>query len=88
MLSSTLGVRKPDPRFYVAVTRAAGCPPDQVLFVGDNPETDALGPHLCGMSAVLVTSRPRPAALPSDIVTVPHLSALAAHINRLGSSAS
>ncbi|AYG84722.1 Pyrimidine 5'-nucleotidase YjjG [Streptomyces hundungensis] len=88
VLSSTLGVRKPDPRFYVAVTRAAGCPPDQVLFVGDNPETDALGPHLCGMSAVLVTSRPRPAALPSDIVTVPHLSALADHLNRLGSSAS
>ncbi|MFE9403536.1 HAD family hydrolase [Streptomyces sp. NPDC006530] len=87
VLSSTLGFRKPDPRFYVAVTRAADCRPEEVLFVGDNVETDALAPHLCAMSAVLVTSGPRPALLPPGIATVPHLSRLASHLNSLACAA-
>ncbi|MFF3975893.1 HAD family hydrolase [Streptomyces sp. NPDC001828] len=84
VLSGTLGIRKPDRRFYAAVTRAAGCPAEHILFVGDNAETDALGPHAFGMSAVLVTPGPRPAALPPDIATVPHLSELACCLNELG----
>ncbi|MFE3183456.1 HAD hydrolase-like protein [Streptomyces violascens] len=42
------------------MTQAAGCPPEGILFVRDSPETDALGPHAYGMSAVLVTSPPTP----------------------------
>ncbi|MFD9637181.1 HAD family hydrolase [Streptomyces violascens] len=60
VLSSAFGVRKPDPRFYAAVTQAAGRPPEDILFVRDDPETDALDPHAYGMSAVLVTSLPTP----------------------------
>ncbi|MFG3280644.1 HAD family hydrolase [Streptomyces sp. NPDC048111] len=81
VLSSTLGFRKPDPRFYAAVTAAAGCPPREILFVGDNPRGDALGPHTHGMAAILVGSRPRPAELPPHIATIPHLGALMELIN-------
>lgn len=37
VLSSTLGVRKPHPRFYAAVVEATGCPAGEILFVGDTP---------------------------------------------------
>ncbi|MCX5384267.1 HAD family hydrolase [Streptomyces sp. NBC_00083] len=83
VLSSTLGLRKPDPRFYAAVTRAAGCPPEDILFVGDNPENDATAPHAFGMSAVLITALPRPAALPAAIATLRHVGDLVTHLNRL-----
>ncbi|MGW2859747.1 HAD family hydrolase [Streptomyces sp. NPDC001205] len=81
VLSGTLGVRKPDPRFYAAVARAADCPPEDILFVGDNPRADALGPHAYGMSAALITSGPRAADLPRAITTIGHLSELAAHLD-------
>ncbi|MFD9636576.1 HAD family hydrolase [Streptomyces violascens] len=81
VLSGTLGIRKPDPRFYAAVTEAAACAPENILFVGDNPENDAVGPHAYGMPAVLVRSGPRPAGLPSGIATISHLRDLASHLN-------
>lgn len=55
VLSGTLGVRKPHPRFYDAVLRAAGCEPGEVLFVGDTYRKDVAGPIRAGMRAVLVT---------------------------------
>uniref|UniRef100_A0AAU2UXF5 HAD family hydrolase n=1 Tax=Streptomyces sp. NBC_00003 TaxID=2903608 RepID=A0AAU2UXF5_9ACTN len=84
VLSSALGIRKPDPRFYAAVTEAAGCPPENVLFVGDNPETDAVGPETFGMSAVLVSSGLRPEGLPTGITTISHLRELTDHLNEAG----
>ncbi|MFG2722185.1 HAD family hydrolase [Streptomyces sp. NPDC048416] len=87
VLSSSLGIRKPDARFYAAVTRAAGCPPENILFVGDNAENDAAAPHRYGMSAVLITSLPRPAALPGPIATLGHVGDLPAHLNRLAQQA-
>ncbi|MFI6051214.1 HAD family hydrolase [Streptomyces violascens] len=81
VLSGTLGIRKPDPRFYAAVAEAAACPPGNILFVGDNPENDAVGPHAYGMPAVHVTAGPRPVGLPAAIATISHLRELAAHLN-------
>ncbi|MEU9101030.1 HAD family hydrolase [Streptomyces sp. NPDC048361] len=81
VLSSALGLRKPDPRFYATVTQAAGCPPEDILFVGDNPENDATAPHAFGMSAVLITSAPRPATLPAAIATIRHFDELTHRIN-------
>lgn len=62
LLSYPLGVRKPDPVFYRLVLAAAGCPADQVLFVGDNFPCDIAGPVKHGMQAVLVRpdGTPRP----------------------------
>jgi FMN phosphatase YigB (HAD superfamily) len=54
LLSYPLGVGKPEPLFYDLVLAAAGCPADQVLFVGDNFRCDVAGPVEHGMRAALV----------------------------------
>ncbi|WP_374106040.1 HAD family hydrolase [Kitasatospora sp. RG8] len=75
VLSSTVGVRKPHVRFYEVVVAAAGCRPEEILFVGDTPAKDALGPHAYGMQAVLVSPEP-PAGLPREIGVVGHFAEL------------
>jgi HAD superfamily hydrolase (TIGR01509 family) len=52
--SVDLGVYKPDPEFYAALLRSIGVPASQVLFVGDAPRSDVLGPQAAGMAALLV----------------------------------
>jgi FMN phosphatase YigB (HAD superfamily) len=78
--SYPLGVRKPDPVFYRLVLAAAGAPPDQVLFVGDNLACHVAGPVAHGMQAVLV--RPnglRPGEeLPDGVPLISHFRELAA----------
>ena len=82
MLSSVLGVGKPDPRFYAAVTTAAreatGCGPQEVVFVGDTPDKDVLGLRRYGMRPVLINPWPPPAALAADVPMLAHLSELPA----------
>jgi putative hydrolase of the HAD superfamily len=82
VLSSVLGVGKPDPRFYVAVTTAAreatGCAPEGVVFVGDTVDKDVLGPRRCGMRPVLINPGPPPAVLAADVPVLAHLSELPA----------
>lgn len=78
LLSYPLGVRKPDPIFYRLALAAAGAPPGQVLFVGDNFACDVAGPVAHGMRAALV--RPhglRPGeALPDEALLIRHVSDL------------
>lgn len=38
--SAEWGVPKPEPAFFERVVEAAGCDPDQVLYVGDHPAND------------------------------------------------
>jgi putative hydrolase of the HAD superfamily len=82
VLSSVVGVGKPDPRFYAAVTTAAreatGCGPEAVVFVGDTVDKDVLGPRRCGMRPVLIEPGPRPAGLAEDVPVVAHFSELPA----------
>jgi HAD superfamily hydrolase (TIGR01509 family) len=52
--SVDLGVYKPDQEFYAALLRIVGAPASQVLFVGDSPRSDVLGPQAAGMAALLV----------------------------------
>lgn len=86
VLSSVVGVGKPHPRFYAAVTTAAreatGCGPDGVVFVGDTVDKDVLGPRSCGMRPVLIEPGPRPAGLADDVPVVAHLSELPALLER------
>jgi HAD superfamily hydrolase (TIGR01549 family) len=77
LLSYPLGVRKPDPVFYRLVLAAAGAPPEQVLFVGDNLQADVVAPLTHGMRAVLV--RPhglRPGEELPDGVVIRHVQEL------------
>ncbi|MGH3752747.1 MAG: HAD family hydrolase [Pseudonocardiaceae bacterium] len=75
LCSSTLGIRKPHPDFYAAVWRAAGCAPDQVVFVGDTPGKDVAGPRQAGAHAVLVAGTPADAG--GEVVVVGHVAELA-----------
>ncbi|MQS15749.1 HAD family hydrolase [Streptomyces kaniharaensis] len=84
VLSSTLGVRKPNPLFYDAVVSAAGCRPENILFVGDVPAKDAIGPYRFGMRAVLVTSSPRPDDLPESIGVIGHFAELPGYLEHAG----
>jgi putative hydrolase of the HAD superfamily len=53
VVSSVIGRRKPAREFFYAVIAAAGCPAEQVLFVGDHPVNDVEGAKSGGMKAVL-----------------------------------
>ncbi|WP_051967327.1 HAD family hydrolase [Kitasatospora mediocidica] len=83
VLSSTVGARKPHRRFYDAVVDAAGCRPQEILFVGDTPAKDAIGPHAYGMRAVLVTPAARPDGLPQEIGVIGHFAELPGYLARL-----
>jgi FMN phosphatase YigB (HAD superfamily) len=53
VLSCELGVRKPHPAVYAAVSGALGVAPGEVLFVGDRVSDDVAGPLAAGMVACL-----------------------------------
>jgi FMN phosphatase YigB (HAD superfamily) len=78
LMSHELGVAKPEPDFYDAVLRAADCPPEQVLFVGNNISHDVHGPLRHGMRAVHV--RPDTSVaddeLPAGAYVIGHVSDL------------
>jgi putative hydrolase of the HAD superfamily len=57
LISSLVGVRKPGRAFFDAVTRAAGCDPVDITFVGDDPENDYYGANAAGMRAVLLDEK-------------------------------
>jgi FMN hydrolase / 5-amino-6-(5-phospho-D-ribitylamino)uracil phosphatase len=49
-----LGYAKPDPRAYSALADALTLEPAEILFVGDEPHADVIGPKSAGMRAVWV----------------------------------
>lgn len=55
LVSEEVGYAKPDPRIFAAALRSTGLStPEQVLFVGDNPEADIDGAKSFGMRAAWV----------------------------------
>ena len=53
-VSDTLGLAKPDTRFFLALLEAAGCDPGRVVMVGDRPGNDIAPARLLGMKSVRV----------------------------------
>ena len=53
VLSSRVGVRKPDVRPFAVAMRALGATPDASVYVGDNPSRDLVGARNAGMRCVL-----------------------------------
>jgi len=53
---------KPDARIYEVALESAGCGPAEVLFVGDSPEHDVVGPRAQGMATALLVADARPGA--------------------------
>lgn len=73
VLSSELGLAKPHPGFYTRVLELAGCPPEEVVFVGDTPTKDVIAPRSHSMQAVLITDPPvRPPSTPADVPVIAH----------------
>jgi putative hydrolase of the HAD superfamily len=54
VVSAEVGWRKPAKEFFVAAVRAIGCPPKELLVVGDNYESDYVGAMAAGLRAVLI----------------------------------
>jgi len=48
-VSEIFGVKKPDPAIFIAAAACLGIPPQNILFVGDNPIADIVGAHAAGM---------------------------------------
>ena len=54
IISAIVGVAKPQPRIFEIAIEEAGVRPDQILYVGDNPEDDVKGANNMGIDAVLI----------------------------------
>ena len=52
--AATLGCAKPDARAYTRLADALTLRPDEILFVGDEPHADVIGPRAVGMQTVWV----------------------------------
>jgi 2-haloalkanoic acid dehalogenase type II len=52
--AAALGCAKPDPRAYEALAAALTMRPEEILFVGDEPQADVAGPRAAGMKTVWV----------------------------------
>ena len=56
--SASLGVRKPDPRFFECVVELAGCRPEETAYVGDRVDNDVLPAAAAGLVAIHVRRGP------------------------------
>lgn len=54
VVSSMLGFEKPDPRIFQVAIREAGCPRENILYVGDSPHDDLEGARAAGLDVLLV----------------------------------
>jgi putative hydrolase of the HAD superfamily len=54
VLSSKLGIRKPNPEVYLEAARQAGVEPARCAYVGDNPSRDIQGARLAGYGVVVI----------------------------------
>jgi putative hydrolase of the HAD superfamily len=82
--AGALGCAKPDARTYMALARALTLKPQEILFVGDEPHADVVGPRAAGMQTVWV-NRGRniwPADLPEADASVADLDELVALCTR------
>jgi putative hydrolase of the HAD superfamily len=66
VLSSRVGVKKPDARPFAMAMRALGATPEASVYVGDNPSRDLVGARNAGMRCVIFrgTDLPYPTGAP------------------------
>jgi putative hydrolase of the HAD superfamily len=78
--AGALGCAKPDPRTYARVADSLTLKPAEILFVGDEPHADVVGPRAAGMQTVWVNRGGEiwPAALPAADACVTDLAGLVA----------
>jgi 2-haloalkanoic acid dehalogenase type II len=71
---------KPNPEIFLTMARRLRLPPEEILYVGDNPIPDVLGPSRAGMRAAWVNRNGyrKPRGIPFPDVRVKSLSDLVA----------
>jgi len=56
--SDSLGVRKPDPRFFQHIVELAWCAPGEVAYIGDRVDNDVLPAAAAGLVAIHIRRGP------------------------------
>lgn len=59
VLSSVLGIRKPDPAIYLEAARRAEVEPPRCVYVGDNLKRDVTGTRAAGFGMVIIMISPQ-----------------------------
>ncbi|MGA7762044.1 MAG: HAD family hydrolase [Candidatus Binataceae bacterium] len=81
IISAEAGLRKPNPLIYQRILTMLHVEPRAILFVGDTPREDVLGPRLAAMRVAWVNKRgaplpegiPEPDLMVADIAELPAL---------------
>lgn len=60
VVSDEVGWRKPHRKIFEFALAELGESPSDVIFIGDNPEADIMGPSDCGIDSVWVKRREQP----------------------------
>src|SRR5690349_14050570 len=78
--AGALGCAKPDPRAYITLADSLTLKPAEILFVGDEPHADVVGPRAVGMQTVWVnrSGAEWPDELPAPDASVTDLDGLTA----------
>jgi HAD superfamily hydrolase (TIGR01662 family) len=58
VLSSKVGIRKPNPEIYWEAARRIGVEPARCVYVGDNPVRDVEGAQLAGFGMMIILEEP------------------------------
>jgi putative hydrolase of the HAD superfamily len=69
VISSEVGVRKPDPRFFHVACDRLNCEPSTVLCIGDDMRNDVLAAREAGANAVLLDRLGRHREHDGDVLT-------------------
>jgi FMN phosphatase YigB (HAD superfamily) len=56
--SQRWGAAKPDPAFFRRLIAEAGCPPDQIVYIGDRVDNDVLPALAAGLQAIHIARGP------------------------------
>ena len=83
--SASLGVRKPDPRFFDHVVELAECDPGETAYVGDRVDNDVLPALAAGLVPVHVKRGPwgRLQSAPASVLAIDSLGELPAALASL-----
>ena len=78
IISAEVRLRKPNPRIYARMLEMLALEPAEVLFVGDTPREDVLGPKRAAMRVAWVNKRgePLPEGIPEPDLTMRDLAEL------------
>jgi putative hydrolase of the HAD superfamily len=82
LVSADLGIQKPEPAAYAALSEALGFAPEEIAYVGDTPASDVAGALRAGMFAVWLDAEGvhYPQGIPAPSATIHRLPELLDHL--------